>query len=69
MNLRRWRGTAGAEVVEEEDEASEEVEVVEEGVSGRVPTPWAVVEEDTRADGDLPSLLTFSFSIPVYDPY
>ena len=56
---------AGAE---EEDEVSEEVEVVEEVVSGLEPTPWVVVEEveDTPADGNLPSFLTCSRDSVLY---
>ena len=47
-------------------------EAVEEGVgdSDQELTPWAEVdrEEVTPADGSL-SLLTFSFSLPVYDSF
>ena len=56
--------------VEVVDEGSEAVEVVVVEASDQELTPWAEVdrEEVTPADGSL-SLLTFSFSLPVYDSF
>ena len=56
--------------VEVVDEGSEAVEVVVVVASDQELTPWAEVdrEEVTPADGSL-SLLTFSFSLPVYDSF
>jgi hypothetical protein len=61
VKLRRWQGTAAEEVgVEEEDEASEEVEEAGVVVSGLEPTLQVVEVEDTPADGNLFPLLTCS---------
>ena len=56
--------------VEVVDEGSEVVEVVVVVASDQELTPWVEeeVEEATPADGNL-SLLTFSFSFPVYDSF